>query len=139
MAAPPLERRPSRASMARSMDPAMRAEFNVLDKDGDGSLSEAELVALYRRGGMSEEAAAKEANSVMRHFDVNRDGRLQMEEFARWWEERQGSTSNEQGQNWLQLLAGNRNRAMNTRESAFEKYRRKRGKINIIKFQAETS
>ena len=88
----------------------MRAEFNIFDKDGDGSITEGELVAVFRRGGTSEEDARKEASQIMRHFDVNRDGQLQIEEFARWWEERTGASLSQDTtkQDWLHMLAGMR-------------------------------
>jgi Ca2+-binding EF-hand superfamily protein len=54
-----------------------------------GSLDVQELVAILSRGsgkdkleGAAAEARAKE---IIANFDLDQDGRLQMEEFVQWW------------------------------------------------------
>jgi len=87
-------------------------DFNAFDKDGDGSITEEELAAVLSRGGaMTVDEAAREAARIMATFDINNDGRLQMDEFVRWWQERTGVllgsdawAQKDPQQDWLQVL-----------------------------------
>lgn len=76
----------------KAADPeALRAAFAAFDSDGDGALSEAELVHVLTKqtkevGGepFGEAEAAVEAAKIIKKFDTNSDGKLQYGEFVTW-------------------------------------------------------
>jgi Ca2+-binding EF-hand superfamily protein len=62
--------------------------FRILDADGDGKISAAELVTLMRRLGddVTDEAAAKAVDLM----DADGDGLISLDEFATWQSTRRG-------------------------------------------------
>jgi Ca2+-binding EF-hand superfamily protein len=63
--------------------------FRILDADGDGKVSAAELVQLMRQLGddVTDEAAAKAVDLM----DADGDGLISLDEFARYLETRSGA------------------------------------------------
>ena len=60
----------------------MRAAFDAYDVDGDGAISEAELLAMLRKLGASELEAEATAARVLSHMDLDGDGRVAFDEFV---------------------------------------------------------
>ena len=63
--------------------------FRILDADGDGKISAAELVTLMRQLGddVTDEAAAK----AVELMDADGDGLISLDEFASWQSTRRGT------------------------------------------------
>jgi Ca2+-binding EF-hand superfamily protein len=63
--------------------------FRILDADGDGKISAAELVTLMRQLGddVTDEAAAK----AVELMDADGDGLISLDEFATWQSTRRGT------------------------------------------------
>jgi Ca2+-binding EF-hand superfamily protein len=63
--------------------------FRILDADGDGRISAAELVTLMRQLGddVTEEAAAR----AVELMDADGDGLISLDEFAGWQSTRRGT------------------------------------------------
>ncbi len=71
-------------------DPHRYADsFRILDVDGDGKISAAELVTLMRQLGddVTDEAAAKAVDLM----DADGDGLISLDEFADWQSTRRGT------------------------------------------------
>ena len=59
--------------------------FETFDTDGNGSLSIAELKAVLKRPGGGSPLTDEDVEEIIADYDVNRDGELQLNEFARMW------------------------------------------------------
>jgi len=62
---------------------SLRYAFKVLDKDGSGQLSVAELQAVLTHPGGSAPFTTEEAQAIVEKFDVNGDGELDYDEFVK--------------------------------------------------------
>ena len=60
----------------------LQAAFDAYDRDGDGSISEAELLEMLHKLGASDLEAETTARRVLDHMDINGDGRISLEEFV---------------------------------------------------------
>jgi hypothetical protein len=54
----------------------------VFDTDGNGSLSAEELVAILTRSSGGAALSTEQAEALIKQFDTNNDGELQLEEFC---------------------------------------------------------
>merc|ERR1712061_174991 len=60
---------------------ALRTQFSVMDKNGDGMVNLDELTEyLYSRGGTREQAHEK-ASNIIKHLDQDNDGQISLKEF----------------------------------------------------------
>jgi len=64
-----------------SMEPLLKASFALFDADGNGLLSPDELKAILTRG--PSPLTDAQVDALIKKFDVNHDGMLSIEEFAR--------------------------------------------------------
>ncbi|WNV82281.1 EF-hand domain-containing protein [Umezawaea sp. Da 62-37] len=67
----------------RTFRPAVDAEFDTADLDGDGILDETEIRGVWRVWGMSE----ADATSAMKHMDQDGDGQVTRDEYYAAWRE----------------------------------------------------
>lgn len=58
------------------------ATFTLVDTDGDGLISAAELASLM--GNLGEETTPEQAEAAVRAMDTDGDARISLEEFARY-------------------------------------------------------
>ncbi|KPC64376.1 EF-hand domain-containing protein [Streptomyces chattanoogensis] len=71
------------ALLDRTFRPAVDAEFDTADTDGDGVLDGAEIQRVWDLWGMT----AEDAKTAMKHMDRDGDGRISRDEYYATWRE----------------------------------------------------
>ncbi|THD28601.1 hypothetical protein D915_000538 [Fasciola hepatica] len=62
-------------------EPQVRAIFNAIDKNGDGSITKKELRNFFRK--QFPDMEKKELEEYMNHVDINHDGKITFDELKR--------------------------------------------------------
>jgi Ca2+-binding EF-hand superfamily protein len=80
-------RAPPLVSQSSEVVPGMRqddikAAFKIFDKDGDGTISSSELLAILTRGNTGI-LSLEDAKAILKDFDANGDGVLSISEFTK--------------------------------------------------------
>lgn len=74
--------KPAASKPAPGVPSSAREAFAIFDKDGSGTLSVKELRAILKRPDGGAPLADSEIEKIIRKFDINGDGELQLEEFV---------------------------------------------------------